>query len=138
MPQLGEADRQAVVRMFAGASRPVEVRVVDPAAEASGQQGFVSLLREVSELAPMVRVRTGTPDELGVSVERTPALILFDAEGRDLGVRFSGFPNGYEFASLLAALTDAAAEGTSLAPATVSALEALAQDVAIKVFTTPT
>lgn len=139
MAELGERDRQAIARMFAGAQRPVQVKVVLPGGPGGGAKtGFRAALAEVAELVPLLQVEECGSEASGALVERTPAVALLDAEGTDLRVRFYGLPTGYEFSSFLSAVADAAAPESALQPATLEALAELKQDVQIKVFSTPT
>ena len=57
---------------------------------------------------------------------------------RDYGIRFLGFPGGYEFANLIDSIIVASSGEPGLTESTVASLDALAEDVTIKVFTTPT
>ncbi len=139
MAVLGDRDRQAVLQLFADAAQPVEVRVVVPGTPtAAERQGFRAAVQEVVELVPLVSVRELGADEAGGLVERVPGIALMRPDGTDLRVRFAGLPSGYEFSSFLAAVADAAAPESRLQPKTVEALEGLAADVHIKVFSTPT
>lgn len=135
MPSLSEADRKAVGQLFTGASRDVKV-VCFPGTEDA--KPFREALDEVATLVPQVTVeeRPFRPGE--GSVERTPACLLEDGEGHDLGIRFYGLPSGYEFSALLSAVADAASEESPLRQETRDKLAALSGPVRIKVFTTPT
>jgi glutaredoxin-like protein len=100
-----------------------------------------ALLAEVAALSGRIVLRVhdldAEPDlarELGI--ERVPAIVLRGAaRGR---VRFLGIPAGYEFATLLGDLADVAAGSTDLAIESKRALQALARDVHVRVFVTPT
>ena len=139
MAVLSDRDRQAIAQLFAGATEPVQVAVVVPGVPGSeDRQGFRAALQEVAELVPLITVRELGAAEAGGLVERVPGLALLRPDGADLRVRFAGQPSGYEFSSFLAAVADAATPDSRLQPATVEALAALAADVHIKVFSTPT
>ena len=56
----------------------------------------------------------------------------------DYGIRFYGIPAGYEFANLIDSIIVASTGQPAVSAATKDALGSLAQDVTIKVFTTPT
>lgn len=72
--------------------------------------------------------------ELGI--ERIPA---FTIEGAAKGrVRYFGIPSGYEFSTLIEDVVDVSRGQTDLSPKTREALAALAEDVRIQVFVTPT
>ena len=57
---------------------------------------------------------------------------------RDYGIRFLGIPNGYEFSNLIDATILASSGEPGLTAETRAALAELADDVDIKVFSTPT
>ncbi len=71
-------------------------------------------------------------------VDRAPAAIILDPEGKDRGVRFYGFPGGYEFASLIAGITDVGKGEGKLSAETKAALKTITSPVKINVFVTPT
>jgi len=69
-------------------------------------------------------------------IDRVPAFIVKGAtRGR---MRFFGIPAGYEFSGFLADLVDASKGETGLSDQTREFLSTLAENVNIKVFTTPT
>jgi alkyl hydroperoxide reductase subunit AhpF len=57
---------------------------------------------------------------------------------RDYGIRFFGIPSGYEFSNLIDSIIVASTGVAALSDATKASLAALAGDVHIKVFSTPT
>jgi len=57
---------------------------------------------------------------------------------RDWGIRFYGVPLGYEFSNLIDSIIVASTGQPGLSEATLASLQALASDVDIKVFSTPT
>ncbi len=69
-------------------------------------------------------------------VDKIPGLVIRNSE--DFGIRFFGIPSGYEFMSLIEAVTDVSRGRTSLNPKTREALRTLQADVRIQVFVTPT
>lgn len=74
-------------------------------------------------------------------VERAPGLVIAAKDGqeiRDLGIRFSGIPSGYEFSSLLQSLILVSQRDSGLEKKTRQALAALKDPVNLLVFTTPT
>jgi glutaredoxin-like protein len=71
-------------------------------------------------------------------VQTAPAVVLLDADGRDLGIRFFGIPTGYEFATLIHDITMISRGDPELRPETIETLDALDRPVNIQVFVTPT
>jgi alkyl hydroperoxide reductase subunit AhpF len=137
MSVLAAADRSAVERLMSGAGRPVQVVVLTGAGGANAE--FTEVLEEIRQVAPALSVlqRPWGPEDEALA-ERAPAVVLLDGDGRSLGVRFSGYPVGYEFGAFVQDLADAAHGRTGLSEATLEALRALKQPARIKVFTTPT
>jgi glutaredoxin-like protein len=102
----------------------------------------LKLLGEVAALSDKITLRVhdvSTAPEAataaGLDEDQVPAVVLTGAaNGR---ARFLGIPGGLEFATLLGSLIDVARGATSLAEGTREALRALAGDVHIRVFVTP-
>ena len=100
-----------------------------------------ALAREVAELSEQITVEVLNPAidrerAAAYGVDQVPALVVEGA--RDWGLRFYGIPLGYEFSNLIDALVVASTGEPALSEATQTALQALAADVEIKVFSTPT
>jgi glutaredoxin-like protein len=57
---------------------------------------------------------------------------------KDYGIRFYGIPSGYEYTSLIEAITDVSRRRTELSQPTREALKAIDKAVHIQVFVTPT
>ena len=69
-------------------------------------------------------------------IDQVPAIVV---EGsRDWGIRFLGVPLGYEFSNLIDSIIVASTGEPTLSEDTLASLRALASDVDIKVFSTPT
>jgi glutaredoxin-like protein len=69
-------------------------------------------------------------------VDKIPATVV--EGGEDYGIRFYGIPAGYEFVSLIDAITAVSTGDTGLSDETKAALDQLANDVHIQVFITLT
>ena len=102
-----------------------------------------ALMEEVAGLSDQIRLevvdvaaRPELAREWGVNLTPT---IAVGGESDD-GVRFVGLPDGYEFTSFVETVVSAGSgeSGHGLQAETVGALAALAADVDIKVFVTPT
>src|SRR5206468_9409310 len=68
--------------------------------------------------------------------DQVPAIVVEGA--RDYGLRFYGVPLGYEFSNLIDSIIVASTGVPALSEDTLASLRALASDVDIKVFSTPT
>ena len=69
-------------------------------------------------------------------VDQVPAIAVGGA--RAYGIRFYGIPSGYEFSNLIDSIIVASTGEPALSEETKASLQALAEDVDIKVFSTPT
>jgi glutaredoxin-like protein len=70
------------------------------------------------------------------AVDKIPAIVIRGE--KDSGVRFFGIPSGYEYMSLIEAITDVSRWSTGLSAKTKETLRELQNDVRIQVFVTPT
>jgi alkyl hydroperoxide reductase subunit AhpF len=99
------------------------------------------LVREVAALDDRLSVEVLNPaidrertESYGVT--RVPAIAVEGA--KDYGLRFFGIPSGYEFSNFIDAIIVASTGEPALSEETRTALGALAEDVHIQVFSTPT
>ncbi len=125
MALLSENDRNAIKGHFEKMTREVPVSL----AKAPGKCDTEEILKELSELTPMLKVTVNESDE-----GMLPSLSI-GSTGR---VRFYGTPAGYEFSSLLTGIIDNGREEETLSKATMEFLDGLDRDLHIKVFVTPT
>lgn len=99
------------------------------------------LMKEVAELSDKITVEVLNP---AIDRERAEAYGVKDVpvtviEGaRDYGIRFLGIPSGYEFSNLIDSIILVSTGDAQLTEQTKTSLGALANDVEIKVFSTPT
>jgi alkyl hydroperoxide reductase subunit AhpF len=142
MPMLTERDRAAVRKEFERIAGPVKLVVFSQelaAADLCRQNEM--LVREVGELDDRITVEVlnlaiDRARAEAYGVDQVPAIVV---EGsRDYGLRFYGVPLGYEFSNLIDAIIVASTGAPALAEETLDSLRALAADVDIKVFSTPT
>jgi energy-coupling factor transporter ATP-binding protein EcfA2 len=101
----------------------------------------IALSREVAALSDQVELEVLNPyidrdRAAAYGIDVAPSIVVEGA--RDYGIRFLGFPGGYEFANLIDSIVLASSGEPGLSESTKASLEALADDVTIKVFTTPT
>ncbi len=76
------------------------------------------------------------PREAGVGIARTPAIALHGT--RDTGIRYYGMPDGYELATFLQTLCEAATGVTALRADTLARLQQLPQPLHLEVVVSPT
>jgi glutaredoxin-like protein len=100
------------------------------------------VVNEVAELNPLITVEEVSlvldRDRAGsYGIEDVPAIVLL-RDGADTRMRFLGAPAGYEFMSLIEAVTLAGTDGSGLAESSKALLSELSAPLDIKVFVTPT
>jgi glutaredoxin-like protein len=124
------------------AARLVAPVTLDLLARSGGSDEARLLLEEVAALSGQITLRvhdrSAEPSAAGTGAgaDERPAILLGGAaRGR---VRFLGSPLGLEFPTLLNSIIDVGRGDTGLMAATKQALRALAGDVHIRVFVTPT
>ena len=134
---------EAVVRQELEAlAAPVKVVVFASELGPETNAQTIALMKEVAALSDKITLEVLNPfidrdraTTYGLD-DLTPAIVV---EGeRDYGIRFIGIPAGYEFRNFLDALFLASTGNAALSEATTASLAALASDVTIKVFSTPT
>jgi alkyl hydroperoxide reductase subunit AhpF len=142
MPILNARDEEAVRQEFQRMQGPVKLVVFSQelaAADLCRQNE--ALVREVADLSDQITVEVlnlaiDRERAEAYGVDQVPAIVV---EGsRDWGIRFYGVPLGYEFSNLVDAIIVASTGEPALAEDTLASLRALASDVEIKVFSTPT
>lgn len=143
MAFLNARDEQEVRRQFEPLGQPVKLIVFSQALGAAADlcRENEQLVREVAALSDKISVE---PLNLSIDrdraeaygVDQVPAIVVEGA--RDYGLRFYGVPSGYEFGNLIDAIIVASSGDADLSDDTKASLAALADDVDIKVFSTPT
>ena len=142
MPILQPRDEDAVRKEFERIAGPVKLVVFSQelvAADLCRQNE--ALIKEVAALDGRITVEVLNPTidrerAEGYGIDQVPATVVEGA--RDYGVRFLGIPSGYEFSNLVDAIIAVSSGEAALTDDTKASLAALAGDVHIKVFSTPT
>ena len=142
MPILKARDQEAVRQEFQRIASPVKLVVFSQELVAGDLcRQNEQLVREVAELDDRISVEVLNPAidrerAEAYGVDQVPAIVVEGA--RDYGIRFLGIPLGYEFGNLIDSIIVASTGEPALTDATKTALAGLAEDVHIKVFSTPT
>ena len=97
------------------------------------------LLEDLAGLSPLLSLRVLTLEGSGekaadLGIDKVPAIVLLDGEGRDPGIRYYGIPLGYEFEAFLQAIVNTAHGTPGLQPETVAGLAPVKGAVTITVF----
>jgi alkyl hydroperoxide reductase subunit AhpF len=123
--------------MFTERESPIIIPGKQPC-ETCGQTE--QLLEEVASLSDKLtltvhEISSAADEAASHGIDRVPAFVV---KGAARGaMRFFGIPSGYEFSSFISDLVDASKGTTDLSEETRSYLASLAEDINIKVFTTP-
>jgi alkyl hydroperoxide reductase subunit AhpF len=139
---LTEQDQAAVRKEFERLAGPVKLVVFSQELEAADLcRQNEQLVREVADLTDKATVEVlnlaidrERAEAYGVDV--VPAIVVEGA--KDFGIRFYGIPGGYEFSNLIDSMIVASTGEPALTAETKASLATLAEDVHIKVFSTPT
>lgn len=67
-------------------------------------------------------------------VERIPAIVLLDSEGKDRGVKFYGLPGGYEINSFLGSIIELSGRREELPADILARIKKIDKDIHIQVF----
>jgi alkyl hydroperoxide reductase subunit AhpF len=142
MAFLNASDQQEVRRQFEQLQHPVKLTVFSQSLAAADLcQQNEQLVHEVAGLSDKISVEVlnlaiDRERAEAYGVDQVPAIVV---EGeRDYGLRFYGVPSGYEFGNLIDSIIVASTGEPDLSDDTKASLAALAGDVDIKVFSTPT
>ncbi len=103
-------------------------------------QAFV---KEIADLNPNIELSIHDLDEDAAvfqkyGIERTPAIVMLDGEGKDRGIRFFGIPAGYEINSFIASIRELGGLEEPVPENLLKRIQAIDKDVHIQVFVTPT
>jgi len=138
---LNEQVRKELQKRLARLSDPARLIVFTQEFECRSCQATRELVEELASLSEKLSceaydfVRDKEKAEQ-YRIDKIPAVVV---EGEiDHGIRFFGIPSGYEFGSLLEAITVVSNRDAVLAPETVEILKPLDRPVHIQVFVTPT
>jgi len=101
----------------------------------------VEVATELAQLSPKIKLEVYdfVKDQMKAKefrIDKIPAIAVIGA--KDYGIRFYGIPSGYEFTSLIGAITDVAKGDSGLSQKSKDILREIDDTVHIQVFVTPT
>jgi glutaredoxin-like protein len=140
---MGTREQEYVRQRLAELPRAVRL-VVFAGAGSETADATEELAREIAEAVPAVEVQIVGEDERALEaaygIDGRPALAIEPAEGSAPanGIRFFGFPGGYEFDSLLDAVGRVARADPGLSAGTLAVLLGLQTPLHLQVFVTQT
>lgn len=143
MSFLNARDEQAVRERFAEMGGAVKLVVFSQSLGGAADlcrdnEQLVSEVAALSDKLSMETLNLAIDRERAEAygVDQVPAIVVEGA--RDYGIRFYGVPSGYEFGNLIDSIIVVSTGEPDLSDDTKASLSALAEDVDIKVFSTPT
>lgn len=142
MPMIQDDDRKAIQERFQALTGPVTLVVFTQAVDPPPYcQESVDVMGELAELSDQISVRVcdiqEDPDTVKTyGIDCIPAIVVEGA--RDYGVRYYGFPGGYEFGALIEDIVNVSSGESGLTDQTKERLAGLSQPVHLRVFSTPT
>ncbi len=142
MPLIQQKERELLSKEF-GTKLVNEVRLVVFTQDMPCQfcRETVEVCKELAETSPKIKVEVYdfVRDQMKAKelrIDKIPAIAVIGA--KDYGVRFYGIPSGFEFTSLVGAVTDVSRGESGLSQRAKDALRNLDRMVRIQVFVTPT
>lgn len=140
-PLLKEKDRQFIAATMEGAEQEVRLVLFTGGEECGHCDHTESFLGEIAAVSPLVAVETLSLEEdaaraAELGIDKAPGIAILGL--KDYGLRYFGFPTGYEFTTFVETIRLAADGTPSVEPETVKELAALEEEVRITVFSTKT
>ncbi len=141
MPMLKEKDRRTLEEWFQKLKAPVRLVVFTQDYECEYCRETRELAEEVASVSPKVSVEVHdfvAEADLArqYGIDKIPAVAIIGE--KDYGVRYYGFPGGYEFTSFVEDIIDVSTGEHGLSEATLRELARLDRPVHLQVFVTPT
>jgi glutaredoxin-like protein len=141
MGLLGQKEKDALTKMFAGLAGPVRLVLFSQEFECQYCKVTTELVNDLAALSDKIKPEFHDlvkDAELAASygVDKIPGLAVIGE--KDTGIRFFGVPAGYEFLSLLEAIKMAGNNTSGLSKEVLEMLEKVDQPVRMQVMVSPT
>jgi glutaredoxin-like protein len=142
MAWLQEKDAKMVRKELDTLKQPVKLIMFTQEIECSFCRETREVLTEITALSDKLSLEIHTfvlEDDIAkrYGVDKIPATLVTDGQGKDYGLRFYGIPAGYEFVSLLGAIKVVGNNQTELQRKTIETLHTITTPIHIQVFVTP-
>ncbi len=144
---LSEEDRKYLVDLFEKELKG-EVKILFFGSKKKEECEYCNLteqiLQELAETSNKITVESHDFDDEEAlakkyNVEMVPAILMLDANGNDMRIRFYGIPSGYEFSSLIEDVIATSKNGAvDLSQDTIKKLQEVKTPLKLQVFVTPT
>jgi glutaredoxin-like protein len=141
MPLITEKDRKTIREWFEGLTEPVRLIVFTQEHECQFCEENRLMAEEVASLSDLVTVEIYDfvhDEEVAqeYDIDKIPAIAI--VSDQDYGVRYFGFPGGYEFTTLVEDVISVSTGEHGLSENSLKMLEQLDHPVHLQVFITPT
>ncbi len=144
---LSEEDRKYLVDLFEKELKG-EVKILFFGSKKKEECEYCELteqiLQELAETSNKITIENHDFDDEEAlakqyNVEMVPAILMLDANGKDMRIRFYGIPSGYEFSSLIEDVIATSKNGAvELSKDTIEKLQDVKSPLKLQVFVTPT
>ncbi len=144
---LSEEDRKYLVDLFEKELKG-EVKILFFGSKKKEECEYCNLteqiLQELAETSNKITIESHDFDDEEAlakkyNVEMVPAILMLDANGNDMRIRFYGIPSGYEFSSLIEDVIATSKNGAvDLSQDTIKKLQEVKTPLKLQVFVTPT
>jgi len=136
---LKEKDREFVKATMEGGEREAKVLLFTSRDDCEFCELTESFLGDIAAQSPLITLEILSLEEDGaraqeLGIDKAPGIAIFGQE--DYGLRYYGFPTGFEFTSFVETLRMAADGDPSLEPETAETLAGLSEPVHLTVFST--
>ncbi len=141
MPLFDDNIRQQLTNILDGVKNDVHVVFFTQEIECDSCSDARQFVEEICELNPKLKMEkfnlvTDAEKAAEYKVDKVPAVVMLDAEGKDTNIRFFGVPGGYEINSFLGALLEVSGERQELPEEILSRIQKIDKDIHIQVFVT--
>ncbi len=143
MAKIDQAEKEKIENLFAdGLKDNVKILFFSKKEECQYCEDTNEILTEIGLLDERISIeKYDLEDPLAVEmgIDRAPATIFLDKDGKDSGVHFYGIPSGYEFTTLIENIIEMSDPARiDLPKDLIAEIKAIDQDVLLQVFITPT
>ncbi len=141
MPMVKEKDKKTIQEWFQRLVNPVKLLVFTQEHECEYCQQTREMVEEIASFSDKLSVEVhefveGAEVVRQYNIGQVPAVAIVGA--KDYGVRFYGFPGGYEFTAFIEDVIDVSTGNPGLSEDTLKELARIDRPVHMQVFTTPT
>ena len=133
--------RQQLTHILDGVKNDVHIVFFSQEIECESCSDARQFVEEICDLNPKLNLQkynlvTDAEKAAEYRVDKVPAVVMLDAEGKDTNIRFFGIPGGYEINSFLGALLEVSGERQELPADLLERIKKIDKDIHIQVFVT--